>query len=70
MTPPINIIRDGYTLIKPCCVDKTPDAHTVWLKVGSQSFCVTPLACDTKQEAEWFRERLATALSTMMQELE
>ena len=69
MKTDLNVIRDKYTFIKPCCVQDTPDAHTVWLKVGPQSFCVTSLACDTKQEAEWFQERLAGALFLMVKEL-
>lgn len=57
-----------YTLCKPCCVDGEPDAHTVWLKVGVQSFCVTSFACETKDEAEWTRDMLAKALATVVAE--
>lgn len=61
-------LRARYTLCKPCCVDGEPDAHTVWLKVGVQSFCVTPFACETKGEAEWMRDMLANALATVLAE--
>lgn len=62
-------IRENFTHVKPCCVEGAPDAHTAWLKVGPQSFCVTHMACDTKDEAEWYRTQLATALGNMVDTL-
>jgi len=62
----IDDIKAKYTFIKPCCVEGEPDAHTVWLKVGNQLFCVTPQACDTEQDAEWFRNMLAGALASVV----
>lgn len=61
-------LREQYTLCRPCCVDGEPDAHTVWLKVGVQSFCVTSFACETKDEAEWTRDMLAKALEKVVAE--
>jgi hypothetical protein len=61
-------LRDKYTMCKPCGADVAPDAHTVWLKVGVQSFCVTVLPCETKKSAEWMREMLAKALATVVAE--
>ena len=64
----IDTILDHYTFIKECCVEDTPDAHTVWLKVGVLKFCVTPFACDTAADAEAFRKRLAAALADLVAE--
>jgi hypothetical protein len=55
-----------YTFIQPCVVEDEWDAHTVWLKVDGQSFCVTPLACDTKEEAEWMQKMLVKALARII----
>lgn len=68
LDPVVSRLREQYTLCKPCCVDGEPDAHTVWLKVGVQSFCVTSFACETKDEAEWTRDMLAKALATVVAE--
>lgn len=62
-------ILDDYTFLKPCRVESAPDAHTVWFKVGGQSFCVTSTACDTKEEAEWMRAQLAGALSNLVEKM-
>ena len=59
-----------YTEVRPCCVDGAPDAHTVWLVVGGQQFCVTPIACDTLDEAQWMRGMLAKALDTAFRSIE
>lgn len=40
----------------------------VWLTVGCQSFVVTGIPCDDKQEAEWFRTMLAKALVKIVEE--
>ena len=52
----------AFTFLKPCIVENEPDAHTVWLKVGSQEFCVSSIACETKEEAEWMQTMLAKAI--------
>ena len=66
----IDTIRERYTCIKPCCVEGEPDAHTVWLKVGAQKFCVTSEACETKQDAEEFRRMLASALACLVEDFQ
>jgi hypothetical protein len=57
---------EQFTEIKPCVVEGEPDAHNVFLKVGSQSFCVTSFACETKADAEWTRDQLCTALENIV----
>jgi len=52
--------------IKPCVVEGTPDAHNVILHVTNQSFCVTPYACDTKEDAEWVADMLCVALERIV----
>ena len=56
-----------FTFLKPCIVENEPDAHTVWLKVGPQEFCVSSIACETKEEAEWMRLMLAKAIVALWQ---
>lgn len=51
-----------FITIMPCVVEDSPDAHNVFLQVTNQRFCVTPYACDTKEDAEWTRDMLVTAL--------
>jgi len=63
----VDIIRDNYTLAKPCLVDGCPDAHTVWLKIQGQSFCIDGYQ-DTKDEADWMCKMLAKALTTFLLE--
>ncbi len=58
-------VVDKFTLAKPCCVDGTPDAHTVWLKIGVQSFCIDGYQ-DTKEDADWMRKMLAKALMNFL----
>lgn len=58
-------IKDEYTISKPCCVEDMPDAKTVWLKVGAQSFCLDGYQ-DTTEEAEWLRLMLGKALSEII----
>lgn len=57
------------TFIQPCVVEGEPDAHTVWLKVGVQSFCLGPLACETKEHAEWTQSMLVKALLKLMRDV-
>lgn len=57
-------LKEAYTLAKPCCVVGNPDARTVWLKVGNQSFCLD-LYQDNEEEAEWMRAMLAKALDNL-----
>lgn len=56
-----------FTEVRPCVVAGWPDAHTAWLVVDGQQFCITPIAAETKEDAEWFCERLATALGKIIE---
>lgn len=57
-------LRDKYTILKPCCVAGVPDAHTVWIQVGVQSFCLD--GYHTKAEAEWMRLMVGKALENII----
>ena len=57
---------EKYIEIRPVVMDGSPDAHNVFLKVTNQTFCVTPFACETKEEAEWFRDMLCVALGKVV----
>ena len=58
-----------HLILRPCCVRDEPDAHTVVLIVGNQSFVIGALPCETRSEAEWMQTMLATGLANMMREL-
>lgn len=60
-------LADTYTFAKPCCVSDTPDAHTVWIKVGNQSFSIDGYQ-DTLAEANWMRLMLGKAIQTILSE--
>lgn len=47
-------------------VCKFEDGYHVYLSVGHQSFCVTPFPYKTSEEAEWMREQLANAITTLV----
>lgn len=51
-----------YTAIRKIIVKGEPDAHTAWLVVGGQRFCVSPQYHDTPEEASWQCWMLAKAL--------
>lgn len=55
-----------YTEIKPCELEGFPDAHTVYLTVGPQKFCVTSIAMDTLKEAEFMQEMLVKAIAQII----
>jgi hypothetical protein len=57
---------ERYVEVRPVVMQGYPDAHHVFLKVTSQSFCVTPHGCETKAEAEWTRDMLCTALARII----
>lgn len=58
-----------YTEKRPVAVDdEYPDAHTVWLKVGVQSFQVIPDYAENSEHAEWFRKMLGKALMKIIEE--
>lgn len=61
-------IMEKYTRVSPCVVEGEPDAHNAFLVVDNQSFCITSLACDTKEEASWMCWMLAKALEKIKYE--
>ena len=62
----MKLLTQKYSLIKPCVVEDEPDAHTVWLKVGVQSFCITPIACESEDAALWMQRQLCKALESFL----
>jgi hypothetical protein len=68
------LMRDSYTLAKPCVVDpeegmdNPPSPHTVWLRVGHQSFQINDWV-ESKEEAEWFRLMLGKALARVFKDM-
>lgn len=61
-----SLMLRNHTSKQPCLVEDLPDAHTVWLRVGVQRFCVTPNCCETADDAEWTRAMLAKALANLV----
>lgn len=59
---------ERYVEIRPVVVEGSPDAHNVFLKVTTQSFCVTPYGCETKEDAEWTRDMLCVALARIVKD--
>ena len=57
---------EKYVTVQPVVVEGSPDAHNVFLQVTNQRFCVTPYACDTREEAEWVRDQLCVALNKIV----
>jgi hypothetical protein len=57
---------ERYVEIAPVAVDEQPCAHHVFLRVGNQRFCVTPIACETKEDAERVRDTLFVALDRVV----
>jgi len=55
-----------HTEKRPVVIPGYPDAHTVWLRVGVQSFCVTPEYVENEEHAEWLRKALGKALVTLI----
>lgn len=58
--------RKGFVEIRPCVVEGEPDACTVWFKVGVQEFCITPIACEDREHAEWFKQMFVKALDALL----
>lgn len=55
-------------IVSPIVCPGTPDAHTLTLKIGVQSFRIGGgLDYDTREEAEWTAKQLLRALATMQQ---
>lgn len=59
---------EKYTDIKPVVIEDWPDAHHVFLQVTNQRFCVTPHACETKDEAEFKRDMLCVAIEKIVRD--
>jgi len=59
-------LKENYTLSRAVVMEDEPDARTVWLKVGSQEFCVAD--AENKEHAEWMRDMLAKALGKIVNE--
>jgi hypothetical protein len=57
-----------YTRSQQCTMQDFPDAHTVWLDVGSQHFCITPEGVEDKDQAYFMRRMLAEALTNIINE--
>ena len=60
---------ERFVDIKPVIQEDYPDAHHVFLQVTNQRFCVTPYACETKEDAEWTKDMLLTALEKVVREV-
>ena len=56
-----------YTLSKPVAVRGEPDARTVWIKVGVQSFRLDGHSED-ESAAEWMRGMIGKALANIVAE--
>lgn len=60
-------IREKYTFTDPIEIENEPDAHSVYLKVGVQSFYLNN--CEDKKHADWMRDMLSNALGNMVREI-
>jgi hypothetical protein len=58
-------IVSRYTAIRPVVVEGVPDAHTAWLIVDQQSFCVADYI-DSSEDAAWYCWQLAAALCRLI----
>lgn len=59
---------EKYVTIEPFGVRGPGNDFNVFLKVGNQSFCVTPHGSETKEEAEWMRDMLCIALANLVKD--
>lgn len=59
---------EKYVVVAPVVIEGEPDAHNVFLQVGTQRFCVSPHGCDNKEHAEWLRDMLCIALARVVKE--
>lgn len=60
---------EKFVTIQPVVVEGEPDAHNVFLQVTNQRFCVTPYACESKEDAEWTKDMLCTALEKIVRDV-
>lgn len=59
------MLRDKYTFSRECCVDGEPNARTVWIKIGNQSFSLDGYQ-DDEETADWMRLMLGKAFAVMI----
>ena len=57
--------KEKYTFKKPCCIDGEPDAQTVWIKIGGQSFQLDGYQ-DDEESADWYRHMIGKALDEFL----
>lgn len=60
----LQMYRDNTEKRTTYCEDM-PGAHTVWLRVGVQQFCLDGVR-ETEDEADWMRAMLAKALARLV----
>jgi len=58
---------DKYTTKKPIAIEGEPDAHTVRLTVGVQSFQINDY-CENQEHADWLRTMLGKAIHSILAE--
>jgi hypothetical protein len=54
-------MNNEFVSVKPVIVLDAPDAHQVWLDIGTQHFTVGEYL-ETKDEAVWFADQLRRAI--------
>lgn len=59
---------ERYVEIRSVVIEGEPEACNVFLKIGVQSFCVTPRGCENREHAEWMRDQLCRALANLVAE--
>lgn len=62
----VSDLKQKYTLSSPVVVQDEPDAHNVYLQVGNQRFCVTPMHCESIEETNHMQTMLANALAALL----
>lgn len=55
-----------YTRIRRVAVEGVPNAHTVWLQIGTQQFCIWDYV-ECKEDALWHCWILAKALVALLE---
>jgi hypothetical protein len=56
---------EKYVQITPAPTEDEPEAQTVWLKFGVQSFRIND-SCENLEHAEWMRDMLCIALAKIV----
>ena len=54
-------MKTEFVSVKPVIVSDEPDAHQVWLDIGTQHFTVGEYH-ETKEEAIWYADQLRRAI--------